>query len=344
MLHLQALVLITCAGGDAFGRSGPSDTLNHESLSLSPLVRVSNHERVSSSAEIDIEMPVAAFESMSRSVSLALMQDGGDTDGSPGGDPASGKRLRSWELPAMTVVGEGQPLLREEELVGSYRQPRWTTTRRFPTTRVYVVPEGKVEVEGWARGTFEGDESEWRFLQEVEIGLPGRFQLDLYLRQDYDTADDELLWGTQFEVRWALADWNKIWGNPTLYFEYIPLEERPDKIEPKLLLGGEIAERWHWGANFVAEWELGGEREHEYQITTALSYSVIDSTLSLGVENIFTFADVANDRGDFTTKFAIGPSIQWKPLAPLTFNISPLIGIGKDSPDMQLWINVGWEF
>ena len=28
------------------------------------------------------------------------------------------------------------------------------------------------------------------------------------------------------------------------------LEQRPDKIEPKLLVGGEIAPRWHWGLNF----------------------------------------------------------------------------------------------
>jgi len=28
--------------------------------------------------------------------------------------------------------------LREEQLVGPYHQPEWTTERRFPTTRVYL--------------------------------------------------------------------------------------------------------------------------------------------------------------------------------------------------------------
>ena len=66
--------------------------------------------------------------------------------------------------------------------------------------------------------------------------------------------------GKRYGHRWALADWEKIWGNPTLYFEYITLEDRPDKIEPKLLFGGEAAEGWHWAANLVAEVELAAFR------------------------------------------------------------------------------------
>ncbi len=257
----------------------------------------------------------------------------------------SGERLRSWELPAVQVVGEEPATLKENELVGRYQQPRWTTTRRFTSTRVYVVPEGKVETELWARGTFEKDGvDKWRFLQEIEIGLPGRFQLDLYARQDYNTEDRELLWGGQFEVRWALADWGKIWGNPTLYFEYIVLDDRPNIIEPKLLLGGEIVERWNWAANFVGEFEMGGEREYEYSVTGGLSYTLIDSKLSTGIESILRLTDVKGDRGNYTTSLVIGPDIQWKPVPAMTVNIAPLIGVTSDSPHLQLFINVGWEF
>ncbi len=259
-------------------------------------------------------------------------------------DAERGPRLRSWELPPVTVVGEAPPGLREEELIGSYQQPRWTATRRFPTTRVYVIPEGKVEVELWARGTFDDGESQWRFLQEVEIGLPGRFQLDLYLREDYSSASGSTLMGGQFEIRWAFADWGRIWGNPTLYLEYILLDSRPDKIEPKLLLGGEVCEGVHWGANIVGEFELGGDYEFEYKLTAGLSYTVIDSTFSVGIENILTLADTESDRGNFATTFVIGPSFQWRPLAPLTINVAPLFGVTGGSPDVQLWLNVGWEF
>jgi hypothetical protein len=255
------------------------------------------------------------------------------------------ERLRSWELPAIVVQGEPVSGLREEDRIGPYAQPRWTATRRFPTTRVYVIPEGKVEVEGWARATVSRDDgTDWRFLQEIEIGLPYRFQLDLYLREDWSTDDKDLLWGGQFEVRWALADWGKIWGNPTLYFEYVALEERPDKIEPKLLLGGDVAEGWHWGLNFVAEIELDGDLEHEFALTAAISRTIIDEKLSLGVECITRITDDKSHRGDFDESFVIGPSLQWRPLPNFTLNFAPLIGIGGHSPLAQIFFNAGWEF
>jgi len=229
--------------------------------------------------------------------------------------------------------------------VGSYGQPRWTATRRFPGTRVYVVPEGKIEFEYWLRPTINKDGStDTRSLYELEMGLPKRFQLDLYLRTDQEGDKGDMLLGEQIEVRWAFADWGKIPGNPTVYFEYVMLEDRPDKIEPKLLLGGELAPRWHWGANLVAEIELGGPRSHEYQLTGAVSYTVIDSKFSVGAESQLIMTDVAGDRGNFDTEVLLGPSIQFRPLPQMTINFAPLVGLTDDSPDAQIYLNLGWEF
>ena len=204
------------------------------------------------------------------------------------------------------------------------------------------------EVEFWSRATVsrdnQGGGTDWRFLQEFEVGLPNRFQLDFYLRQDHSTETDSTLGGAMFEVRWALADWNEIWGNPTLYFEYITLAGRPDKIEPKLLLGGEIAEGWHWGANFVFEWELSGEREAEYALTTAISRTIVDETLSLGIESVLSLTDVKGSRGDYAESLVIGPSIQWRPVPALTLNLAPLVGVTGESPAAQIYFNAGWEF
>lgn len=254
-------------------------------------------------------------------------------------------RLRSWELPAVTVSGEEPAGLREEDRVGSYGQPRWTATRRFPGTRVYVVPEGKVEVEYWLRPTFnENGETETRSLYEIEFGLPHRFQLDIYLRADSGGNYEETKIGQQLELRYALADWGKLWGNPTLYAEWVILEQAADKVEFKLLLGDELAPRWHWGVNLVGEFETGGERAYEYQSTGGLSYTVIDSRFSVGVEGIWQFADVKGDRGNFTNVFFLGPSIQFRPTDPLTFNIVTFAGIGGNSPDGQMYVNVAYEF
>jgi hypothetical protein len=262
------------------------------------------------------------------------------------GDVFTGKtpRLRSWELPPVTVVGSSEGL-REEDRVGPYGQPRWTATRRFPGTRVYVIPEGKVEVEYWLRPTFTEDgETEIRSLYEIEFGLPHRFQLDIYLRTDQEGDDSEILLGSQVEIRYALADWGKLWGNPTLYAEWVGLEQRPDKVEFKLLLGDELAPRWHWGVNLVAELETGGERENEYQLTGGLSYTVIDEKFSIGVEGMGLFADVKGDRGDFSQTYYVGPSFQYRPAPPFTINFAPLAGFGPDAGDARLFLNIGYEF
>jgi hypothetical protein len=257
--------------------------------------------------------------------------------------PPQPERLRSFELPPVTVVGEKPSDLREEDRVGSYGQPRWTATRRFPGTRVYVVPEGKIEFEYWLRPTINKDGStDTRSLYELEMGLPKRFQLDLYLRTDQE-GDGRHAAGGRLKCG-AFADWGKIWGNPTVYFEYVMLEDRPDKIEPKLLLGGELAPRWHWGANLVAEIELGGERSHEYQLTGAISYTLIDSKFSVGAESQLIMTDVAGDRGNFDTEVLLGPSIQFRPLPQMTINFAPLVGLTDDSPDAQIYLNLGWEF
>jgi hypothetical protein len=258
--------------------------------------------------------------------------------------PSNSARQRSFELPPVTVVGQSEPSLREEERVGTYAQPRWTATRRFPNTRVYVIPEHQIEVEYWIRPTFTEDgETEIRQLYEIEVGLPYRFQLDLYYRSDQVGTEDYLN-GAQFEVRWALADWGKIWGNPTIYLEYAPLEDRPDKIEARLLLGDELAPRWHWGLNFNWEGETGGEREYEYQVAGGLSYTVVDEKFSIGVEAKALFTDVKGDRGNFTDTYFVGPSFQWRPMPQLTLNLAPLIGVGDNSPDAEITLNIGWEF
>lgn len=260
-------------------------------------------------------------------------------------DRSADENLRSWELPPLNITPEGAFSLGEEDLVGPHRQPRWTATRRFTTTRVYVRPPGKVEFEYWLRPTFERDEpTEVRQLLELEFGLPHRLQLDLYLRTDYEGDDGEWLSGQQVELRYALADWGVIPGNPTLYLEWVALEQRPDKVEPKILLGGEIAPRWHWGVNLVGELELGGEREYEYQVTGGLSFTVIDEVFSIGAEGVLVAADVAGNRGDYAGAIFLGPSVQWRPFPELTVNVAPLAGIGGHAPDARVFVNVGWEF
>ncbi|MEI6149943.1 MAG: hypothetical protein WCS01_12640 [bacterium] len=265
---------------------------------------------------------------------------------SPSPQPAE-QRYRTWEYPVIQVTATRLHPLREESLIGSYEQPLWTATRRFPTTRVYVVPEGKMEVEYWLRTTFNKDgTTSYRSLYEVEFGLPHRFQLDIYSRTDQSGKDGEIYQSEQLELRYALADWGNLPGNHTLYLEWIRHDQRdePDQIEPKILFGGELAQRWHWGVNFVAECQTGGDLEREYQFCSGLSYAVRDYKLALGAECKAAFTDTKEDRGNFENSVLLGPSLQYRPFPQMTMNFAPLFGMTSDSPDAQVWFNTGWEF
>jgi hypothetical protein len=257
--------------------------------------------------------------------------------------PARG-RLRSYELPAVNVVGQKTSELREEDRVGSYAQPRWTATRRFPNTRVYVVPEGKIEAELWFIPRFlKSGETNGRYLAEIEYGLPYRFQVDAYYRLDIDNAGNGQN-GAQFEVRWALADWGKILWNPTLYVEYIAHEDDPDGVEFKLLLGDELAPRWHWGVNLVTELETGGAREYTYEIDGGLSYTLLDEKVSVGAETKIEWISTQGSRSNYDTSIMVGPSVQWRPIPRFTVNLAPLFGVTSESATARVYLNLGWEF
>ena len=189
------------------------------------------------------------------------------------------------KLPEVVVTGtaptEAAGSLQEEQPVGPYQQPEWTTERRFPSTRVYLQQmPWETGFEQWVRyRDFRDGTKETRFQEEFEIGLPYRFQVDLYetwaIDQDRSIYQDEY----SAEVRYALADWGKIPLNPTLYLEYAEHSRDPNTLEGKILLGTDISPRWHWGLNLACEQELSGSDNTELAASQGLSYTAIDQRL-----------------------------------------------------------------
>ncbi len=254
--------------------------------------------------------------------------------------------LRTWELPVTEVLADRLPLLYEDERVGPYGQPRWTTKRLFPTTRTYVAPPGKLEFEHWTRVKVpEKGSATIENQYEMEVGLPGRFQLDLYLVTEKTGTEGELdITEQKFEVRHALADWGEIWGNPTLYLEWVERNADVDAYEAKLLLADELAPGWHWGSNLVFERDVGGDLANEYALTFGISHPVIDSKLALGGELKIEYSDVHGDRGDYEQAYEIGPSMRWQPFPAFHLDFAPLVGFGPDARDFDLYLVMGWEF
>lgn len=250
-------------------------------------------------------------------------------------------------LPKIVVTGdhpERVGWLQEEQLIGENAQPEWTTRRRFATTRVYVLPPWQWEFEQWWRGKFSRDgDSSHRFQSEIGVGLPHRIQLDLYENAERNTEGNFHHSGIQLEGRWALAEWGQIPLNPTLYGEWKFNDEDPDAFEVKMLFGDEIATRWHWGLNLFYEQEVGGGRGSELGFSQAVSYSLQDEKLSLGLEMKLERASGPNLDGKPEVELLLGPSVQWRPCSRVHLDFVPLIGCTSDSPRVEAYIVFGFE-
>ncbi|MEI6085759.1 MAG: hypothetical protein WCS70_15855 [Verrucomicrobiota bacterium] len=241
-----------------------------------------------------------------------------------------------------------QSRILEAQPVGPYNQPEWTTARRFPNTRVYLQqqPWG-FGVEQWVKAQWpRGEAANYLFQEEMEIGLPYRTQIDLYENWRIDDRGKVFQDSTAAEIRWALADWGKIWGNPTLYGEwkFAAQNQGADAYELKLLLGDEITPRLHWGFNGIYEQETGGGRATEIGGSFALSYTVIDEKFSAGMELKIESETEKGARDNAPLEIDLGPSIQWRPTKATHVDVAPLIGLTSDSPHVELWVVFGWNF
>jgi hypothetical protein len=257
------------------------------------------------------------------------------------------ERTHTWQLPPITVWGRAP--LTDDDRIGAYAQPRWTSHRLFSETRVYVIPEGMVEFEYWLKPEIhrKGEPTNFTHQFEVEFGLPYRFQLDLYAVANQTGGAGPMQFDEQkVELRWALADWGKIPGNPALYLEWNPRNNAPPHVEGKLLLGGRLASGWHWGSNLVFEHEAGGLQENSKEWTTGISRTIRDTKFSLGLESklaLVSAKDGAGRRGPSEKQFGIGPSLQLRPLPPMHLDFAALIGV-TNSAAHGLFVVLGYEF
>jgi hypothetical protein len=275
-----------------------------------------------------------------------------------------------------TVTGDK---LQDELPVGPYKRPMWTLHRVSPTTRIYLqVDPGEVEFEQWLdirlRKKRSNPDDRIRMSQEFEFGLGNRFQLDLYMNTIWsrNSGQDATLttrsWAA--ELRYALADWGVIWGNPTLYLEYILWNNEPNghgdeatsSIEPKLLLGGEISTGWHWGANFFYEHTMN-DSVTEIGATASLLHTVIDGLFTAGVTTKFVYEvdEVTGGALERSRELYLGPSFQFRMAtresemevngvktklyrAKAHLDLEPIFGLTGDSSRVQILIVFGWDF
>ncbi len=264
------------------------------------------------------------------------------------------------QLP-VTVVDGGKP----DDLIGPYNQPRWSARGRFSSdTDVYVLPPFEAYLDlDYEMTKPRHDKAIHLFTQELEIGLPHRFQLAYENAFEFRGGRGQETMHT-IEGRWALADWGEIPLNPTFFAEYkfgvgrepaggdaadaadaeegdAPVSNTtrriPNAVEFRLLLGQQFGEKTQWALNLFHERETGGDREHETGFSQALSYAVIGEQLRVGAEMQFIRRTDAESRGHAAHEFDIGPSFSYKPNKRVRLDMAALFGTNHDSPDVKLF-------
>jgi hypothetical protein len=251
------------------------------------------------------------------------------------------------QLDAVFVYGTNTLL--EEIPLGPNQQPEWTARRRFVTTRIYVQPPWQVETElGWDGAFLRNGKPQHLIQEEIELGLPYRFQLDVEnVNQNFEEGGDAGEWhheSNSVELRWALADWGKIPLNPTVNLEWKFNDGQADAYECQLLLGDELGPRWHWGLNLFFEQQIGDDRVREFAASQAVSYTLIDQKVGAGVEMKFSSESDKDSRNSPENKFQIGPSMQWRPTRRTHLDLVPLFGVNADAPVCEVFLFFGFEF
>lgn len=285
-----------------------------------------------------------------------------------------GSLLAAGTLQGQTLQNE-RLVVTGEEVPSAYgATPDFSRSRFSNLNQAYVLPPGAV----FAGLIYQGDSLRFnrpdhRLTQEIEIGLPNRFGVAI------ENTIENFRGRTQertvsIEARFAVANWNKIPLNPTLFVEYKfgsgdilhdegppePLpkgeaeeflsehEPLPDSFEVRLLLAQDFSNKVEWAANFFFEQETSGDLGREVGFSQSIMFPILLSNerLKVGAEmQLISFTDVGLRREeDPSYRFVAGPTIAWKPSRNTRLDISPLFGMSDDAPRASVYVVFSWLF
>ena len=268
---------------------------------------------------------------------------------------------------AQSAVSEEEIVVAGEEVPSAYGAPPGFSRSRFSNlTNAYVLPPWAV----YAGIIYQGDALRFNrpdhmFTEEVEVGLPYRFGIAIEnsIEAFRGNVQDRSF---SIEARYALADWNKIPLNPTIFAEWKfgigdilhdegppePLGKGeaqalinehnplPDAYEVRLLLSQDFFEKVEWALNGFFEQEVTGDRGREYGFAQSAMMPILlpEERLKAGIEMQFTTFTDKGIRDMPSYRFIIGPTIAWKPTRNTRLDVSPLFGATDDSPRASVFV------
>ncbi|MBV8377148.1 MAG: hypothetical protein JO279_09105 [Verrucomicrobia bacterium] len=215
-------------------------------------------------------------------------------------------------------------------------------------------------------GTFPRvGKSDHLFTQELELGLPYRFQLAVELNQELQNGRSQVPF-TTIEARWAPANWGKIPLNPAFFVEYDigtgkqyatqpgqnaapesgeeSKQNIPDEYEVRLLLGQEIGKNIEFASNIFFDQALWADREGEIGFSTATSFAIRGEALKVGLETSYQNISGSGAGTKAQNILELGPSFTIKPRPHTRIDVAPLCGITRDSPDVELFVIFSIDF
>src|ERR1051326_7467926 len=248
--------------------------------------------------------------------------------------PALSLALFGYCTPLADAQTEEAVVVTGDDVASAYGAPGGLSRARFaPLTSAYVLPPWTMYFgEIYEGNAFRHGFPDHTFTQEVELGLPYRFGVAA------ETQLERFNGGGGFQTislegRYALADWNKIPLNPTLFAEYkfgvgpIRHEEgppppggeeeeagppqHPDAYEIRLLLAQEFCQRWEWALNAFFEKENTGDRGREIGFAQSIVTPIVlpREQLKVGIEMEYKNFSVKDTRGNADNSFVIGPTV-----------------------------------
>lgn len=243
--------------------------------------------------------------------------------------------------------------------MGEYGQPAWAERNHASTTvNAYVLSPFEASLDL----TWEGDfprhgKPTHEFRQEIELGLPYRFELGFENTVGVMSEAGHATSGT-FEIRWAPANWNKIPLNPALSAEYVAgwgksvqsaggdngsnLKTQHDGMVTRLLLAQDFKGQFGYAANLSWQQNLahsGGQ----FELSQCVTCGLMEGRFEAGAEMRYihsTRGFIGEERDDLV----VGPTGGWKPTRQTRLNVSPLFGCTHDSPVVSVLAVFSYEF
>lgn len=201
---------------------------------------------------------------------------------------------------------------------GTERSPEWTQDRSyFPKTRFWLLDPGRVELDAVydVRVNRHKQNELYHLIQaEAHVGLVPHLSLGVTENVFVPPGGGFHQEGNRIEIRFSPFTYGQFPLNPTAMFTWHPRQGEPGEVEGRLLIGGELFERFTIVGNGFYQQETGGEKNAQWGFTAAAAFELVKGVLRVGGEMRLAWLFKLGEERPFRTyELEAGPSFYFRP-------------------------------